>query len=149
MAFYRDDEARVTGWSAVRGKRIRIPGTIMALGRGDIGHDLAQYVVEAAAGYGDGFWGLLSRGATFRSTGRKRTQPGRKLIAEHRNDLDRAEQLAALHLAAWKSGESSAVTAALDAAAWQFQRLRPGEILVFEWPSAQATGIESSASSVP
>jgi hypothetical protein len=46
--FYRDDESRVSGWEAVRGKRTRIPGSVMGLGRGVISHDLAQYVIEAA-----------------------------------------------------------------------------------------------------
>ena len=100
VAFYRDDEARVCGWNAVRGKRTRIPGTVMALGRGGISHDLAQYVVEASTGYQVGFWGLLSRGATFKSTGRKRTQPGRALIATHRPELGQSEQIAAIHLGA-------------------------------------------------
>ncbi|HVU60640.1 MAG TPA: hypothetical protein VHD58_03180 [Mycobacteriales bacterium] len=141
VAFYRDDEARVAGWNAVRGKRTRIPGTVMALGRGDISHDLAQYVVEAATGYQTGFWGLLSRGATFRSTGRKRTQPGRALIVEHRADLDKAEQLAALHIAAWRAGERNPVAAALTAAANQFSSLQPGEQLVYDWPGV--TGVVS------
>ncbi|HVV75678.1 MAG TPA: hypothetical protein VHC43_06540 [Mycobacteriales bacterium] len=136
MAFYRDDEARVTGWNALRGKRTRIPGTVMALGRGDISHDLVQYVVEAATGYETGFWGLLSRGATFKSTGRKRTQPGRALIVEHRADLDRAEQIAGLHIAAWRSGDRTPVSIALERAAEQFSGLAPGEEVVFDWPSA-------------
>lgn len=135
VAFYRDDENRVTGWNAVRGKRTRIPGTVMALGRGDISHDLAQYVVEAATGYQTGFWGLLSRGATFRSTGRKRTQPGRALIVAHRDDLDQAEQIAAIHIAGWRSGKDDPVSYALRAAASQFSSLGRGEELVYEWPS--------------
>jgi hypothetical protein len=136
VEFYRDDEARVTGWDAVRGKRTRIPGTIMALGRGDISHDLAQYVIEAASDYREGFWGLLERGATFRSTGRKRTKPGRALIAEHRRALNDSEALAGIYLGSWKAGEQNEVTAALSVAAHQFQALRPGERLHFEWPSA-------------
>ncbi|HVW81627.1 MAG TPA: hypothetical protein VHB69_11895 [Mycobacteriales bacterium] len=135
VAFYRDDEARVTGWHAVRGKRIRIPGTVMALGRGDISHDLAQYVVEAATSYQVGFWGLLSRGATFRSTGRKRTRPGRAIVVEHRADLDKAEQIAGLHIAAWRAGEANPVADALTVASLQFQSLGPADELVFEWPS--------------
>lgn len=135
VAFYRDDEARVAGWNAVRGKRTQIPGTVMALGRGDISHDLAQYVVEAATGYDAGFWGLLSRGASFKSTGRKRTKPGRALVIEHRADLDQAEQVAAVHIAAWRCGEDNPVARALTDAAAKFSALRPGEKLVYEWPS--------------
>ena len=135
VEFYRDDEARVAGWDALRGRRTRVPGSIMALGRGDLSHDLAQYVVEAATGYRNGFWGLLARGATFRSTGRRRTAPGRALIAAHRAELQASEGLAFGHLQAWRAGRASPVTEALDAAAAQFSSLGPGERLVFSWPS--------------
>lgn len=67
-------------------------------------HDLAQYVIEAATGYRDGFWELVSKGATFRSTGRRRTRPGRALIAEHRKELAGAENLAGEHLQRWNAG---------------------------------------------
>ncbi len=136
VEFYRDDEARVSGWEAVRGKRTRIPGTVMGLGRGEISHDLAQYIIEAATGYSSGFWGLLSRGATFRSTGRRRTKPGKAVIAAHRQDLLASEHLAGAYLAAWKAGAASPVTEALSRAAVQFSRLQPGERLRFEWPQA-------------
>jgi hypothetical protein len=134
--FYRDDEARIAGWNAVRGARTRVPGTMMALGRGEISHDLAQYVIEAAVGYQFGFWGLLSRGATFKSTGRKRTQPGRALIAAHRTELDAAERLAAMHLDVWRRGGDGPVSDALSAAAAQFAGLHPGEQIEFVWPAA-------------
>lgn len=133
--FYRDDEARVSRWEAVRGRRTRIPGTVMGLGRGVISHDLAQFVIEAATGYQRGFWGLLAQGATFKSTGRRRTRPGRAMIAAHRQDLLASEHLAGAYLSAWKAGAASPVTHALDRAAGQFSRLRPGERLRFDWPS--------------
>jgi hypothetical protein len=109
----------------------------MALGRGDISHDLAQYIVEAATGYQDGFWGLLGRGATFRSTGRKRTKPGRALIVEHRADLNKAEQVAGMYIAAWRAGERNPVADALTEGARQFQSLGRGEALCYEWPSTR------------
>lgn len=137
VAFYRDDEARVTGWHAVRGRRTAIPGTVMALGRGDISHDLAQYIVEAATGTQDGFWGLLAKGATFRSIGRKRTPQGRALIAAHRDTLRGAEQLAGAHIAEWRRGASTPVARALDDAARMFAALKPGEHLTYQWPSVQ------------
>lgn len=142
MEFYRDDESRVTGWHAVRGQRTRIPGTVMALGRGDISHDLAQYIVEAATGTHDGFWGLLAKGATFRSIGRKRTPQGRSLIAAHRDTLRSAEQLAAAHIADWRAGRSTPVTDSLRDAARLFSALKPGETLRYDWPSpvGQLTG---------
>lgn len=146
VEFYRNDEARVTGWDAVRGKRTRIPGTVMALGRGTIPHDLAQYVIEAATGYENGFWGLLAKGATFRSTGRKRTKPGRAVIATYRDDLADSERLAAMHLAHWHYGASTPVTHALTRADEQFRSLGPGDRLSFTWPSYDGTVNRGSAS---
>jgi hypothetical protein len=143
--FYRDDEARVCGWEALRGKRTRVPGSVMALGRGVISHDLAQYVIEAATGFQHGFWGLLAEGATFKSTGRRRTRPGRAVIASHRQDLLASEHLAGAYLAAWKAGASSPVTVALDQAAGQFSRLKPGERLRFTWPSASGAVVDERA----
>ena len=129
---------RQVGWEAVRGKRTRIPGTVMAAQKG-LPHDLLQYVVEAACGFQDGFWGLVARGATFRSTDRRATRPGRALIAAHRADLARAEALAGLHQRAWAVGQRSAVTEALDRARASWEELRPGEHLVFTWPSASGS----------
>jgi hypothetical protein len=125
-------------WDAARGKRTRVPGTSMAVGR-DIPHDLAQYVIEAAAGYRNGFWDLVSKGATFKSTGRRRTKPGRAVIALHRDDLARSEKLAGLHLHLWKAGQAGPVASALDGAFAQWQTLQPGQRLVFDWPCADGT----------
>lgn len=121
-------------WTATRGKRTEVPGSYMPAGK-DIPHDLGQYVVEAATGYTDGFWGLIDRGATFKSTGRKSTRPGRAIIRDHRAELDASEGLAGAHLAAWRAGEISDVGGALTVAYDQWQALSPGEHLVFEWPS--------------
>ena len=98
-------------------------------------HDLVQYVVEATTGYRDGFWGLVARGATFKSTGRKRTKPGRALIAEHRRELVASEHLAGAHVAQWRAGAQTPVTAALDRARQQWNRMTPGDELAFDWPS--------------
>jgi hypothetical protein len=149
VEFYRDDEARVSCWEAVRGKRTRVPGSVMALGRGVISHDLAQYVIEAATGYQHGFWGLLAKGATFKSTGRRRTRPGRAVIAAHRQDLVESEHLAAVHMAAWGAGEQTAVTEALSRAADQFFRLQRGERLRFEWPSTLGEVVRVDAPDAP
>jgi hypothetical protein len=137
VEFYRNDEARISGWDAFLGKRTHVPGTLMALGRGDISHDLAQYVIEAATGYRCGFWGLLAAGATFKSTGRRRTKPGRAVIAAHRSELAASEQLAGMHLTDWRDGRRTPVTDALTQAAVQFRALRPHERVVFTWPSSQ------------
>jgi hypothetical protein len=107
-----------------------------------IPHDLAQYVIEAASGYRNGFWDLVAQGATFKSTGRRRTKPGRAVIADHRADLRGSEQLAGLHMSLWKARQTSPVTAALDQAYAQWQALGFDDRLVFLWPSAQGA-IES------
>ena len=136
----------MSGWEALRGKRTRIPGTVMGLGRGVISHDLAQYVIEAATGYEHGFWGLLAQGATYKSTGRRRTQPGRAVIAAHRKQLLASEHLAGAYLAAWKAGAASPVTEALSRAAVQFSGLRTGERLRFEWPSVEGKVVPVTSS---
>ena len=108
----------------------------MAVGR-DTPHDLAQYVIEAATGYHNGFWDLVSKGATFKSTGRRRTKPGRAVIAVHPQDLARSEKLAGLHLHLWKARQGGPVTSALDRASTQWPMLQGGQCLVFDWPSAE------------
>jgi hypothetical protein len=108
----------------------------MAVGQ-DIPHDLAQYVIEASVGYRNGFWDLVSQGATFKSTGRRRTKPGRAVIAEHRQDLAGSERLAGLHLHLWKARQAGPVATALDRAFGHWQELQTGQRLVFDWPSAE------------
>lgn len=137
VEFYkRENKGRVfVGWDATRNKRTRVPGTCMAAGKG-IPHDLAQYVIEASAGYHNGFWDLVARGATFKSTGRRRTKPGRAVIAAHRDELAGAEKLAGLHMALWRARRRSPVTDDLDRALAQWNELLPGQRLVFSWPSA-------------
>jgi hypothetical protein len=100
-----------------------------------IPHDLAQYVIEASTGYRDGFWDLVSKGATFKSIGRRRTKPGREVIAGHRAELAGAERLAGEHLQRWQAGERSQVTEALTRALEQWNGLSFHECLAFDWPS--------------
>ena len=101
----------------------------------DLPHDLAHYVVEAATGYDKGFWGLVAKGATFKSTGRRRTNQGRALIASHRTELARSEDLANVHLASWRAGRTNLVTTALDDALTKWRSLSSLERLVFDWPT--------------
>ena len=140
VEFYkRENKGRVlAGWDATRNKRTRVPGAVMAAGK-TIPHDLAQYVIEASAGYRGGFWDLVARGATFKSTGRRRTKPGRAVIAAHRDELAGAERLAGLHMAHWRARRPSQVTDDLDRALAQWNELVPGQRLVFAWPSAQGS----------
>ncbi len=69
-------EKRLTTWDAVRGKRTRVAGSTMALGRGEMPHDLIQMIVESVAELDRGFWGSVAAGATFNSMSVKRTTPG-------------------------------------------------------------------------
>lgn len=136
-----EDKGRLlVRWDAVRAKGVKVPGTLMGVGHGGaLPHDLGQYVIEAATGYRDGFWGLLDRGATFKTTGRTRTKPGRAVIAAHRDELLESEQLAARHLTAWHAGESTPITEALDRAQAQWDALGTDERIHFEWPSPVGT----------
>ncbi len=136
VSFFKHDEAkRICGWEAMRGKRRRVPGALMGYGA-DLPHDLAQYVVEAATSYDKGFWGLVARGATFKSTGLRPTKQGRALTADHRAELARSEDLANTHLASWRAGQTNLVTSALDDALNKWHSLSARERLVFDWPTA-------------
>jgi hypothetical protein len=80
VVFYKEDDGRLCGWRAAPPKRRRFQGSTMASGR-DLPHDLAQFVVEATLGLEHGFWGLLAKGATFKSVpGRRRTQRANSLF---------------------------------------------------------------------
>jgi hypothetical protein len=135
VEFFKPDGKRpACSWVAFRAKRTVVPGSYMAAGK-SLPHDLAQYVIEAATGYPHGFWGLLAKGATYQSTGRKVTKPGRAVIVEHRAELIASEVLAGRHLQEWAAGRATPVTRALDDALEQWRRLTIGDRLVFEWPS--------------
>jgi len=127
---------RLCAWTAYRGKGERsvVPGSVMAAGAA-LPHDVGQYVVEAAIGLRAGFWGLIERGATFRSAGRRVTKPGRALIVAHRGELDDAERVAGEHLTRWHAGDSSAVSRHLATALEAWRSLDTGGTLVFRWPS--------------
>ena len=43
VTFYKQTEKRLSYWEAVRGKRTRVPGSAMALGRGGMPHDPVSY----------------------------------------------------------------------------------------------------------
>jgi hypothetical protein len=71
VAFYKADEGRLCGWVATPLRRKPFRGTTMASGR-DLPHDVGQFVVEKVLGLEWGFWGLLAKGASFKSV------PGRR-----------------------------------------------------------------------
>lgn len=135
VTFYKLTSRRASYWNALRGKRTVVPGSNMALGRGDLPHDLTQFVVEAATNTGDGFWGSIDQGATFKSTGRKRTKPGRAVIARNRAGLDNAEALTGRHVAAWKTGQSSPVTAELARFDELWRSVPADGRFTVEWPT--------------
>lgn len=149
VTFYKLDEGRLCGWAAEPPKRKRFQGTTMASGR-DLPHDLAQFVVEAALGMEDGFWGLLANGATFKSVpGRRRTQPGQALIREHREALNSNEHLVNAHVTAWRMGDPTPAGHALDVMFARWQALPPGELLSVSWPIRRLPRVTGDGSSPP
>jgi hypothetical protein len=78
-------------------------------GRIDLPHDLAKFVVEATLSLEEGSWNLVANGATFKSIGRRRTKPGRQLIAAHRTELDEAERIVNAHLDTRRAGDPTPV----------------------------------------
>lgn len=107
----------------------------MAAGR-DLPHDLSTFVIERALGLEHGFWGCVSQGATFRSLGRRRTQPGRAVIRAHVPDLDAAEKLVNDTYLRWRQGADTPVQPELDEMLACWRQLSEGEELVVEWHEA-------------
>jgi len=132
VTFTKSDNGRTCGWVARRPPRSVVPGSVMAAG-GDLPHDLATFVIEAALGIEHGFWGCVADGATFRSLGRRRTQPGRAVIERHRTALDEAEVRVNAAYFAWRAGEPTPATAELDEMLARWRRLPRGGELVLEW----------------
>ena len=92
----------------------------MALGRGGLPHDLIQMIVEGSVGIERGFWGSVAAGATFKSTGRKRTKPGRAVIVSNRDAVAQAEQIVAL----LKGSSGASLRAIMDLTGWQSHSVR-------------------------
>ena len=147
VTFFKLVEERCSYWEAVRGKRSKVPGTPMALGRGGMPHDLLQMLVEGTVGIDDGFWGSVAAGATFKSTGRKRTKPGRAMIAQNRFGIDRAEHVVGEHLRRWTKGEPTSCAEVLDSCAGRWAGLDDRGGLAIDWPSLRFLGTLESAGS--
>lgn len=131
-----------------------MPGTPMALGRGGLPHDLVQMVVEGTLHIDDGFWGSVAAGATFRSTGRKRTRPGRAVIAANRKGIAAAEGIVGRHYSCWQRGEPTPTAAVFDGVARLWADLGDGGALTLEWPGLRvvsSTGpvVSGTGSGVP
>ncbi|HET9769393.1 MAG TPA: hypothetical protein VFS16_00790 [Acidimicrobiia bacterium] len=133
VRFRKGKAGRACSWTAFRRKRIRVPGPTMAAG-GDIPHDLYTFVIERELGLRHGFWGCVSEGATFRTLGRKRTEPGRAVIRRHVGDLDEAESRVNDVYFTWRAGGDTPVNAALDEMLARWRDLDEGEELVLNWP---------------
>lgn len=140
VTFWKLTERRVSYWEAVRGAHTRVPGSHMALGRGGLPHDLSQLVVEACLGLDRGFWGSVAAGATFRSTGRRRTRPGREVIRRNRHQLDESEAIANDHVERWRAGETTPCADALDEMDARWRALADGEGLTVSWPDLAVLG---------
>jgi hypothetical protein len=136
VRFKKGKAGRTCSWTAVRRHRARVEGSTMAAGR-DLPHDLATYVIERALGIEHGFWGCVSEGATFRSLGRRRTQPGRAVIRSHAADRDAAEQLVGDAFRAWRRGADSPLKPELDEMLSRWRQLDEGEELLVEWLEAR------------
>ena len=137
VAFAKSDDGRRCSWRAQPRKGRAFQGSTMASrGAGTaLPHDLATFVVEAGLGLEHGFWNLVANGATFRSIGRRRTEPGRRLIAAHREALDAAERAVNAQVDAWRRGWPTPLGPALDAMLRRWLALAPGEELPLEWPT--------------
>lgn len=133
VSFFKLVEKRASYWEAQCGQST-IPGTSMALGRGDMPHDLIQFVAEATAGMSDGFWGSVADGATFKSIGRKRTRAGQAVIAKNRDGLARSEGLAGRCHAEWLAGVDSPTSRALTMADQAWRALGDGDSFTLSWP---------------
>ena len=141
VTFRKLIEKRVTTWEAVRGSRIHVPGTTMALGRGGLPHDLVQMIVEASVGIDRGFWGSVAAGATFKSTGRERTKPGRAVIVANRRPIAEAEGVVAEHLFRWEHGLPTPAAAHFDELSRGWDGLNDGGQVTVEWPTLKVLSV--------
>ena len=132
VRFRKGKDGRTCSWVALRPKRVRVPGPTMAAGA-DVPHDLATFVIEQALGIRHGFWGCVSAGATFRTLGRKRTEPGKAVIKRHFTELDEAETRVNEVYFAWRAGGATPVNEALDEMLAAWRNLGEHEELVLRW----------------
>jgi hypothetical protein len=142
VTFRKLIEDRVSTWDAVRGRRTLVPGTTMALGRGGLPHDLVQMVVEASVGIDRGFWGSVAAGATFKSTGRKRTRPGRAVIVANRQAIAATEGVVAEHLFRWEHGIPTPAAAHFEEMSRCWRSLGDGGRLTIEWPTLRVLAVD-------
>ena len=98
-------------------------------------------IVEASVGIDRGFWGSVAAGATFKSTGRKRTRPGRAVIATNREMIAQAEGIVAEHLYRWEHGLPTPAAAHFDELCECWDSLGDGGQLTVEWPTLRVLAV--------
>jgi hypothetical protein len=108
----------------------------MAAG-GDVPHDLATFVIEAALGVEHGFWGCVAEGATFKSLGRKRTEQGRAVIRRHLAELDQAEHRVNEVYFSWRNGLPTPADDVLDRILDEWRRLPNGGDITLRWQASR------------
>ena len=97
--------------------------------------DQVPNFLQEAFGIQRGFWGLVAKGATFKSVpGRRLTRPGQELIRAHRAALKAMEDLVNTHVSAWRAGASTPAGPVLDAMLARWRALPVGEELRLVWP---------------
>jgi hypothetical protein len=131
------DGQRWSIWEADRGKRRRVRGGAGWAHNARLPHDLAGYAVERTLGLEHGFWHCIADGATFKSTDRKRTKPGRAVIASRRAELQAHDALTHTHWERWERGEPTPAAVALDDVWTQWAHLAPGEWMTVVWDLPQ------------
>jgi hypothetical protein len=148
VRFCKEAGGRLCAWVATPHKRRPFQGTTMASGR-DLPHDLATFVVEVALGLEGGFWNLVANGATFKSIGRRQTNPGRSMVNAFRAEATAAETTVNTHVAAWRAGNRTQLASPLTTMLAQWRALVPGEELIVVWPTRPlprpATGSSSAS----
>ena len=139
---FRKTAGNQCAWEAIRAKRTRVSARPRGglVKDGHLPHDLGQFVAEAALGIEYGFWGLVAAGATFKSTSRKQTRPGRQLIADHRRELAAAELAVNTAVNAWMRGDATDAAASLSEMARRWSALEVDDIVVADWPSGIVGG---------
>ena len=142
VTFRKLVEDRLSTWEALRGERTRVPGTPMALGRGGLPHDLVQMIVEGTLCIENGFWGSVAAGATFKSTGRKRTRPGRAVIAANRKRIADAEGVVGMHYSLWQANEPTPTAPRFDEVSRVWAELGDRGELTMEWPTLRVLAVD-------
>jgi hypothetical protein len=126
------------GWVALRSDHTTVSLAHAGGPQPGLPHDLQHYVVESALGMDRSFWGCLAAGGSLRTTTatRRKGKPtgGRGLLRRHASTLNAAESAIRAAQHGWKRGDTTPVTAALDAMQTRWDAVPPGGSLALTWP---------------